>query len=50
MPTEDGKVFFKWYDKNVDFSKMKAVADDNSDLVQMMLFFFDSVENIYEKG
>ena len=37
-------------DKSLDWSKLKAFADDKFKLAQMMNFVFDRVENIVGKG
>ena len=36
-------------DKNVDLSKLKAFADDNLNVAEMMGFVFDREENIVGK-
>ena len=37
-------------DKILDVTKLKAFADDNINVAQMMIFVFDRVENIVGKG
>ena len=37
-------------DKILDCSKLKAFADNNLYIAQMMIYVFDRVENIVEKG
>ena len=37
-------------DKNLDWSKLKAFADDKSNATKMIISVFDRVENIVEKG
>ena len=37
-------------DKILDWSKLKAFADDNFDITEMVQFFPDQVENIVGKG
>ena len=37
-------------DTNEDLSKLKAFADDNLNVAQMMKCFFDTLENIVGKG
>ena len=37
-------------DKILDWAKLKALADDTIKLAKMMIFVFDRVENIVEKG
>ena len=37
-------------DKILDWSKLKAIADDKIKVLKMIFFFFDRVENIVEKG
>ena len=34
----------------LDWSKLKAFADNNLYVAQMMIYFFDRVENIVRKG
>ena len=37
-------------DKILDWSKLKAFAEDKIKVIKMMVFVFDRVENIVEKG
>ena len=37
-------------DKILDWSKLKAFADDKIEIDKMMIFVFDSVEDIVGKG
>ena len=37
-------------DKILDWSKLKAFADDKIKLAKMMIFVFDRIENILGKG
>ena len=37
-------------DKILDWSKLKAFADNNLYIALMMIYVFDRVENIVEKG
>ena len=37
-------------DKILDWPKLKAFADDKLDVVKMIIFLLDKVENIVEKG
>ena len=37
-------------DKIVDVTKLKAFADDKINVAQMMIYVFDRVENIEQKG
>ena len=48
----DGSFLFNSlpYDKNLDWSKLKALADDKIKVLKMIIFVFDSVENILGKG
>ena len=38
------------YDKILDWSKLKAFADDKMNVAQVMIPIFDRVENIVRKG
>ena len=37
-------------DKILDWSKLRAFADDKIKLAKMMIFVFDGIENIVRKG
>ena len=37
-------------DKNLDWFKLKVFADDKFKVTKMLIFVFDSVENIVEKN
>ena len=40
----DGFIFFP-HEKNLDLSKLEGFADHKLNVIQMMEFFFDKVEN-----